>query len=145
MEVNRHKLPNAFIEGINENIFFREVGSWPLKNEIDSYGNHLETELGKVFTSFEEITEETNKLEKDFTPDGVYGAESDWKDEPGFIDDITDFSNIVSFAIDGGGSPFCFDFRSSEEAPKIIWWDDCYWRDISPSFEEFLNLFEINS
>ena len=145
MEVNGHKLPNSFVEWINKKIFNREVGSWPLKNEVDSYGNHLETELGKVFGNLKEITEETSKLNKDFTPDGVYGSESEWENEPGFINDITDFKNIVSFAIDSGGSPFCFDFRDSEKAPKIIWWDDCYWREVSPSFEEFLNLFELNS
>ena len=145
MEVNGNKLPNAFIEGINDNIFSREVGSWLLKEEVDSYGNQLETELGKVFDNLKKIMDETSNLNKDFTPDGVYGSESEWKKEPGFIDDITDFTKIVTFAIDGGGSPFCFDFRGSEESPKIIWWADCYWREISPNFEEFISLFEINS
>ena len=145
MKVNGHNLPNTFVEAINKNIFYREVGSWPLKKDCDSFGNHIKIELGQVFTSLKEITEEINQLNKDFSPDGIYGTESEWKQEPGFIEDITDITKIVAFAIAGDGSPFCFDFRESKESPKIIWWDDCYWRVISQNFEEFLKLFELNS
>lgn len=145
MEVNGHTLPNSFIEALNNNAFYREVGSWPLKNENDSFGNSLETELGQVFTSQNKISDETNKLSDDFKPDDIYGKDSELKKEPGFLNDITDFSNIVAFAIAGDGSPFCFDFRKSESNPQIIWWDDCYWRNISPNFEEFLKLFGLNS
>lgn len=145
MKINGHNLPHSFIEAINKNLFFQKVGSFTLKKEFDSFRNHLETELGQIFISQTKIASETSNLSKDFKPDGIYGNESEWKKEPNFIEDITDFSKIVAFAISSDGSPFCFDFRTSEETPTIIWWDDCYWRTVSPNFEEFVKLFEVNS
>ena len=120
MEVNSHTLPNSFIEALNNNAFYREIGSWPLKNENDSFGNYLETELGQVFTTQKEIIKETKKLSTNFEPDEAYGKDSEWKEEPGFIKDITGFTNIVAFAAAGDGSPFCFDFRESESIPEIV-------------------------
>ena len=145
MKVHGLTLPDSFIESLNNNIFYRKVGSWPLKKEIDSFGNPLETEIGHVFASVKEITNETNNLSRNYIADGIYGTESEWKQKPGFTADITNFSKIVSFAIAADGSPFCFDFRGSEDMPEIIWWEDCYWRVISPNFEEFIKLFELNS
>ena len=58
--------------------------------------------------------------------------------------DIVDFSQIVCFAIAGGGEPFCFDFRESPNPPSVIWWDDVFWRKVSPEFEAFLQLFDLD-
>lgn len=145
MQINGHSLPESFVAAVKSRGLCRKVGSWALKDSVDSFGNKFEAELGRVFSSEEEISLETAKLNKFFQSDGCYGEESEYSEEPGFIRDITDFSDIVAFAISGDGAPFCFDYRNDMNQPEIIWWDDVYWRKVSDDYDEFIALFEINS
>ncbi|MEI8592898.1 SMI1/KNR4 family protein [Photobacterium sp. Hal280] len=136
-------LPDFLIEVMGSRIYKLEVGSLQLKQESDSYGNHLETELGHICSSKDEVQCCTDALKSNFVPDGFYGS-SELSGYPGEISDITDFSKIVCFGYSSDGSPFCLDFRDGHEA-SVIWWDDVYWRRISPSIECFMGLFEIRS
>lgn len=143
MKIYGHVLPEVFMNLLKTENFDGQAGSRPLINNKDSYGHYLETELGQVYVSEKVILQETDKLSRYFKADGVYGEESEWFDQPGFINDITDFSGIISFAASADDSPFCFDYRNSEYEPEIIVWDDVYWRRISPDFHAFIKLFQI--
>src|SRR5690606_288217 len=101
-----------------------------------------ETELGEVSRTVEQIKIETDVLPTHFQPDGYYGESLPDMAGPGAIPDIVDFSQIVCFGIAGGGEPFCLDYRSSPQRPSVIWWDDVYWRRVSPDFGAFLELFD---
>jgi len=136
-----HKLPNQLLSIIASGKLKRDVGSWNLKEEKDSFGNVLETELGELLHTQSQIEEATSKLSEDFVQDHVYGNES-FQGYPGEISDITDFTKIVCFAYSGDGSPFCLDYRESNETPSVIWWDNIYWRKVSPSIKEFLSLID---
>lgn len=142
MKINELTLPKLLLKSIKNGSFYRSQGSWTLKNNQDSFGNHLETELGEVFCSKEKIEKETSELYSGFINDGVYGAQSGWENSPGFIEDITDFSLLLCFGISGDGSPFCLDYRNNPKEPEVIWWDDVYWRKISPNFAEFVKLLD---
>ena len=121
-------------------------GSWQLKRDIDAYGNMLETELGTVYTSVDSITSESKSLPDHFQPDGYYGRPSPGQESmPGYIPDITDFSQVVCFGIAVGGEQFCFDFRDDVASPCVTWWDDIYWRRIAPDFLSFVDLFDFAS
>jgi hypothetical protein len=109
----------------------------------DAYGDHLETELSYVYEPAEEMLRMTNELVKDFPSNEFYGTRDYMEDAPGFIPDITDFTKILCFGASGDASPFCFDYREDATNPAVIWWDDWYWRKISPDFESFVNLFRI--
>jgi hypothetical protein len=126
--------------------FKRKRGSWQLKGEADAFGNMLESELGTVYTTVDSIAKESNSLNQHFQPDGYYGTPSPEQESlPGYISDITDFSQIVCFAIAGSGEQFCFDFREDAACPSVIWWDDIYWRRIAPGFPTFVELFDFAS
>lgn len=112
-----------------------------LKDEQDSFGNGLETELAQIYASESELTEKSQKFKEDFVADGCYGEPGPLSDGPGAIADITDFLKVVCFGMAGDGSPFCFDFRDSRKSPSVIWWDDDYWRKISDNFDDFIALF----
>ena len=144
MKINGLNLPDSFLSAAREGIFHREVGSWPLKRNVDAFGNPLETELSEVYGSKERILEATAELGADWKPDGYYGESGEEENEPGFIPDITDFSKVVCFGMSGDGAPFCFDFRDSEESPSVIWWADAYWKRIAPDFETFVGLFDLS-
>src|SRR5690606_24058909 len=94
----------------------------------------LETELGYVFRTQEEIEKETRALPTDFEIDDP----EDLIVESGAIPPIQDFSEIVCFAISGDGAPFCLDYRADRSRPSVIWWDDIHWRLIAPDFDTFL-------
>lgn len=143
MEINCLKLPPLFVQAILSGQLKRAAGSWQLKTPLDFYGNRLETEIGNVFDDEKTIFIETERLLEHFVVDGCYGDDS-YEQEPGFIPDVTDFSRVVHFGVSGDGSPFCFDFRENEEEPSVIWWDDVYWRKLAPSFQAFLDLFQID-
>ena len=145
IQINGHSLPKSFVAAFKNNRLQRKIGSWALKDSVDSFGNKLETELGCVFLSEKEILLETTNLKSSFQSDGCYGETSEYSGEPGFIPDITDFSDIVVFGISGDGSPFCFDYRNNKNNPEVIWWDDVYWRKVSDTYDEFIELFEIHS
>lgn len=142
MEINCLKLPQSFVRAILSGTLKREMGSWQLKHPLDFYGDPLETELGDVFENAKTILSATEQLPRDFVVDGYYGDDY-YRQKPGFIPDIIDFSRIVHFGDSGDGAPFCFDFRENADEPSVIWWDDVYWRKVAPSFQAFLDLFEL--
>ncbi len=144
MRIRDNTVPPLMEEIINTGELSREIGSWNLKSNIDSYGNILETEFSSLLSTEKEILDATIQLSKDFFADGDYGSETD-ENYPGSIPDIIDFSKIVCFGISGDGSPFCFDFRDSSNEPSIIWWDDIYWRKLSPNLNSFLLLLDTGS
>jgi hypothetical protein len=145
VEINGLKLPASFLSAIHQDIFRREFGSWPLKQGMDAYGHPLETELAEVYVNREKILVATTELSEYWKPDGCYGAPGESADQPGFIPDIIDFSQIVSFGMSADGAPFCFDFRDDAERPSVIWWADVYWTRIAPDFEAFVELFDLRS
>ncbi len=120
MEINGLKLPNSFVEAIHNSTLRREIGSWLLREEVDAYGNKLESELGEIYETQDALIRETNLLPKHFAPDGYYGEPSEWQNEPGFIPDIVDFSEIVCFGMSGDGAPFCFDYRDNLVPPTAL-------------------------
>ena len=112
MEINGLKLPALFLTAIRDGLFRRKVGSWPLKRDVDAYGNPLETELAYVYGSKERIVRATAELSEHWKPDDCYGEPSEWANAPSFIPDILDFSKIVSFGMAADGAPFCLIFVS---------------------------------
>jgi hypothetical protein len=145
MKINGLRIPQSFECAIKNKTLSRAFGSWQLKNNVDSFGNNLETEVGEVWTTKEKIIERTLVLPISFQTDGCYGEKSEYFKEPGFIEDITDFSSIIEFAISGDGSSFCFDYRNNIVNPEIIWWDDVYWRKVANNYNEFITLFNTGS
>ena len=113
-----------------------------MREELDAFGNRLETELGEFLETEAAMEQATDDLSRHFKADGCYG-ESGEEAEPDGIPDIVDFSRIVCFGSSGDGAPFCLDYRADPEHPRIIWWDDDHWRVVAPDFEAFLRLFEI--
>ena len=145
MTINGHPIPDSFVAAIGDKSLHRPVGCWELKEEVDSFGNRLATDLGEVWLSEEQLVKETHELPIGFEADGFYGEEAEYSDEPGFIEDILDFRDIVAFAISSDGAPFCFDYRNNKDNPEVIWWDDVYWRKISNNYDDFIALFDTNS
>ena len=143
MIISGHRLPESFVVGLDSKSLQRDVGSWSLKRDVDSYGNKLETELGEVWSTENEILKNTQQLPSQFVADGYYGSGSESVNEPGYVEDILEFSDIVTFAISGDGAPFCFDYRDNADSPSVIWWDDVYWRKVSDNYEDFIALFDI--
>ena len=143
MIVNGLTLPMRFVDAVKTRRFNRSRGSWQLREDCDSYGNRLEAELGEVYRTAKQIKVETDRLATHFQANGCYGESLADFAGPGAIPDILDFSQIICFGISGGGEPFCFDYRKSEEHPSVIWWDDVYWRKVSPDFDSFLELFDL--
>lgn len=146
MTINGMQLPPLFVECVKTGRLRRSVGSWQLKNDVDDYHNPLESELGQIFPDEVRILKETRALSNYFEKDGCYGEPVELnmsRDQPGFIPDIVDFDEIVCFGISADGSPFCFDYRENKEEPRVIWWDDIYWRRVAPDFAAFLELFDI--
>jgi hypothetical protein len=142
MIVNELNLPDSFIAVITAGKLRRVIGSWPLKQNLDYYGNYLETELSEVFEDEVAIASATSSLSEHFVADGYYGDGSK-NEEPRAIADITDFTQIIQFGASGDGAPFCFDFRGTIDDPSVIWWDDAYWRRIAPNFDDFIGLFQL--
>jgi hypothetical protein len=98
--------------------------------------------LGTFFETPKEIEAATSSLSRDFQPNGFYGQKREAAPGPAAVDDIVSFSGILCFAIAGDGAPFCLDYRVTPEHPRVIWWDDVYWRVIAPDFDAFVELFE---
>ena len=142
MIVNELKLPESFATAVKSTRLKRTKGSWQLRKECDSYGNPLETELGEVYRTPKRIKNETAGLTVQFEPNDYYGKSLADFAGPGAIPDIVDFAEILCFGIAGGGEPFCFDYRETTKTPSVIWWDDVYWRRVSPDFDAFLKLFD---
>lgn len=144
MQIDGLKLPTSFVEAIGKGTLRREIGSWSLREEIDAYGNRLESELSKIYETEDAIILETNNLPKYFAADGYYEEPSKWQNEPSFIPDIVDFSKIVCFGMSGDGAPFCFDYRDNLKKPSVIWWADAYWRGVAPDFDSFVGLLNVD-
>jgi hypothetical protein len=142
--INELKLPDSFVELIRENTFQPNIKA-TLRENVDAFGNFLETEIGSIYESEDAIIRETNLLPEHFVLDGCYGEPGDSDSEPGFIPDIVDFSNIICFGASGDGAPFCFDYRDNLKEPGVIWWADVYWRRIAPDFDSFLELFNLRN
>lgn len=145
MRVRGCKLPGALIEALKSGRLERSVGSWELREGRDAEGNPLETELGVVHRTAAAMARATADLSDDFASDGVYGTSTPDLAGPGAIPDILDFRGVVCFAEAGDGSPFCLDYRASADRPRVIWWDDVYWRVVAPDVEQFLALFKLDS
>jgi hypothetical protein len=120
MEVNGLKLPDSYLRFLAE-----EPGAiWYLKENVDAYGNPLQTDFDP-FETVERMEQNTAELAEGFSVE-------DWKPEwieerakePGFIPFIDDFSQIVQFGRHLTGAPFCFDFRENSLEPGVIYWDD---------------------
>lgn len=144
MEINGLKLPSSFVETVRKGTLRRQIGTWWLREEVDAYGNHLESDLCEIYETEDALIRETGDLPKHFASDGYYGEPSEWQAEPGFIPDIVDFSKIVCFGMSGDGAPFCFDYRDNPEKPSIIWWADAYWRRVAPDFDSFIALLDLD-
>jgi hypothetical protein len=142
MIVSGHKIPDLLCRMLTDGSLSRPVGSWPLREPRDCYGHHLETELGEVHATQGAMERATQKLPAGFPPEEALEPD-DFASEPGHIPYITDFRDIIEFAIAGDGSPFCLDYRNSTAEPSIIWWDDVYWRRLARSFDDFISLFDL--
>ena len=143
MTVNGFRLPDSFLQAVLSCSLKREVGSWQLRSDRDDFGKPLETELAEVYDTTTVIERETAKLLVGFEPNGVYGESLAEFVGPGAIPDIVDFVGVVCFGMSGDGSPFCLDYRSREGEPRVIWWDDVYWRVVALDFASFLSLFDL--
>ena len=139
------ELPPELAEHLRCGTLGRTRGSWRLRSNKDSYGTDLETELGYVFSTLDEIVSENRKLPEAFKADGYYGALSENATCSPRIPDILDFERVISFGLFGDGAPFCLDYRESMNGPCVIWWDDDHWRRVAPSFSDFLSLFDLES
>ncbi|GHS89330.1 hypothetical protein FACS189487_09360 [Campylobacterota bacterium] len=140
MEIKGMVLPQSFVQFANQIQPLSRCCHIDLIENIDSFGNVLDADLGMVFCDEATIVKETENLSLNFAPDGFYGSDLETK-EPGAIADIVCFDEIICFGISADDAPFCFDFREDKNSPSIIWWDDVYWRKISNSFDDFLRLF----
>lgn len=144
MTINALILPSAFVEALRQKRFIRTRGSWELLEGKDAWGNPLEAGLGEVFDSEERITQETERLMRDFpsNPSELFYGPDPSENEPGFIPPLTDFSKVICFGVSGEDDPFCLDFRTDPKSPEIIWWEDTYWRRIAPDWTSFMALFD---
>lgn len=144
MKVNGFQLPHGLVQVLATGRLHREAGCWLMREHRDSFGDKLESDLGEVFPSVARIQHETAALPVGFPADQI---PDEWPRDfigPGAIPDIRDFSRVVCFAVCGGGQPFCLDYRKSPDRPSVIYWDDCYWRRVSPDFDAFLDLFDLD-
>lgn len=143
MEINGLKLPATFVRDIQEGKFQRVIGCWELKENVDAFGNHLETDIGDVYEDTKSIIRQTNDVGEDFTSYKLYEP-NEWDNKPGYIPYISDFSKVVCFGTSGDGADFCFDYRKDINNPSVIWWDDVYWRRIAPDYDSFIDLFDFS-
>jgi hypothetical protein len=143
MRVNDLAIPAPLALAIRSGKLIRSAGSWQLLRGVDAYGNRLETELGSVAGTAEQMAEATALLPEQFSPDGCHGAASGTDGPAGAVDDIVDFTHLVCFAWAGDGSPFCMDYRADPGNPSVVWWDDDHWRRLAPDVQAFLALFRI--
>jgi hypothetical protein len=141
MKVGSLELPPELAKALQSGYLRRERGSWPLKQDRDAFGDHLETELGETY-DLGRIAVESAALPEHFQCDGVYGTSDPEFAGPGAIPDVTEFSQVLCFGHAGDGAPFCLDYRAGFPA-SVIWWDDVYWRRVAPDFSTFLDLFDI--
>ena len=116
-----------------------------MRSNCDAFGQFLETELGEVYDTPAKIERETAELPVGFEPKGGYGESRAELAGPGAIPDIVDFSGVLCIGMSGDGAPFCLDYRGAQTEPRVIWWDDVYWRVVAPDFASFLALFDLQN
>jgi hypothetical protein len=143
MIIKGFKIPDSFLM-LAQRLPPGGLVDWELKTNVDAYGNPFESEVSELYGDEEAILRATGKLSEHFQPDGCYGeAGEPEEDEYGFIPDIMDFSEIICFGADGGGAPFCFDYRDNAQNPSVIYWADAWWRRVAPDFDSFLALYSV--
>jgi hypothetical protein len=71
MEINCHRLPDAFLRAVASGTLRRERGPWPLQSDRDPFGQHMETELAVLYESAAEIERATAGRQVGFGPDGM--------------------------------------------------------------------------
>ncbi|MCB1327892.1 MAG: hypothetical protein KDK35_21895, partial [Leptospiraceae bacterium] len=69
MTVNGHRLPKEFLEALSDPDFIPKVGSKYFKEDLDSYGNVFESELGALYPTLDEIARATARLPEHFVAD----------------------------------------------------------------------------
>lgn len=135
---------------IPENYFqlakkFKYGGS--LKNNCDQFKNLLETELGLVFISEEEIFNEGAEILTYFNEDEEYHTKYKLSENElkYYLGGSYSLENCLCFAVDGSDCPFCMDFTNLDN-PEVIYWDDgvLQWRKIANTVEDFFDLFNPN-
>jgi hypothetical protein len=145
MTVNGRELPASFAKFLEAHRYT----NWDPKAGVDTNGDPLDTDF-EPFDTVQQMEQNTVELARSF------GVAKKWSPEllrsqiekaqtyPGFIPYIEDFSKIVQFGRKLTGAPFCFDFRGNDQEPLVIHWEDggCYWRQLAPSFDTFISLFE---
>lgn len=132
------KLPKNYFELIAEN---QDNGYSAQK---DQYGFELDIELNIFYETEEEIWAESQELPDFFPPEDIDDYDDYEKVNAYDLGYITDFSQILTFGVDGAGCQFCMDFRENSDKPRIIFWDDrdLRWRVIADSLEQFFALFK---
>ncbi|GLO44966.1 SMI1/KNR4 family protein [Pseudomonas putida] len=134
------EIPAEFAEFAERHAKNKGLCNLELKEEIDAFGNPLETELLRIYTDKETIATKSASLKNDFPITQDYGTSKEPPSTPGAIPDIVDFERILCFGTSGDGASFCFDFR--QNPPSIIWWDDDHWRILAKNFKDFIALFD---
>ena len=81
MEINGLKLPSSFVEILQKGTLQRQIGTWWLREEVDAYGNHLESDLSEIYETEDALIRETNLLPKHFAPE-YFVEQSEWQNEP---------------------------------------------------------------
>lgn len=121
---------------------FKDGGT--LKEELDQFGNLLETEISDIFTTEKQLTRESKNILENYleADDEIYSSNSSNLNQYSLGSNYIP-SKAICFATDGTGNPFCMDFLNGE-MPRIIFWDDgnLEWRIIADSIENFFNLFD---
>lgn len=145
MTINGLIIPDALVAALERRLFRRSFGGWRVRSDQDAFGNFWEGDIGEVYETQQQIEKQTAKLPKDFQPDAYYGESLPEVAGPAAIPDILDFSKIICFAMGGEAEPFCLDYRDSPDRPRVIYWDDTYWRVVAPDFESFLALFDLEN
>ena len=91
MQINGLLIPERLDALLASGPSTRYSGSRPLRRAQDCCGNPLETELGQVFQTVDEMQRETEALARHYVADGIYGEDLDDLAGPGAIPDITHF------------------------------------------------------
>lgn len=107
-----------------------------LKEAKDQFGTLLETEIGEIFFTEEQIEREGTQYLLEFL--NTFVPEDLPKEEK-----QTRLRTQKCFAIDGAGNPFCMDFSQTPAQPSVTYWDDgeLAWRRVADSIAHFFALF----
>lgn len=136
------KIPEIYFQLVKK---FKNGGS--LKRNYDQFENPLDTELGTIFISKEQIYAEGAEMLTYFDVDEDYHTQHKLSDNElkYYLGGAYSLENSLCFATDGSDCPFCMDFTNCN-IPEIIYWDDgvLQWRKIANTVEDFFNLFNPN-